>query len=316
MQKRRLGKTGLDISPIVFGGNVFGWTADEPTSFRLLDMSLEAGLNTIDTADVYSRWGNGHTGGESETVIGNWLASHPGHRDKVVIITKVGSDMGGEGKKGLSPRWIEEEVEQSLSRLKTDYIDLYLSHRPDPDTPQEETLTAYARLIESGKVRAIGASNFDRALMEQADAAAASAGVTPYAAQQPEYNLYSRASFEGPLAEYCLANDIGVIPYFSLAAGFLTGKYRTEADLTGPRGERSIAKYMDQKGMTLLAAMDEVAEQTGASLAEIALAWMLRKPAVTAPIASATSESQLATLIRSVELNLSDAQMARLDAAV
>lgn len=315
MESRRLGKTGLDISPVVFGGNVFGWTADEPTSFRLLDMCLDNGLTTIDTADVYSRWGKGHTGGESETVIGNWLAAEPSRRDRMVIITKVGSDMGGDGKRGLSAKWIEEEVEQSLKRLQTDYIDLYFSHRPDPDTPHEETLMAYDRLMKAGKIRAIGASNFTCAQMQEADAAAEAAGVKGYGAQQPEYNLYARGSFEGALADYCISHDIGVIPYFSLAAGFLTGKYRGEDDLKGPRGERSIAKYLDDKGFRILDAMDKVAERTGAPLAQIALAWMMQKPGVTAPIASATSDRQLQTLIDAVALGLPEECMTLLDQA-
>lgn len=313
MTTKRLGRTGLSISPVVFGCNVFGWTVDEAASHDLLDRMVERGITTLDTADVYSRWVPGHTGGESETIIGSWLAKDPARREKVQIITKVGAPMPDAGE-GLSAAWIAEEAENSLRRLRTDRIDLYFSHRPDPNTPHEETLGAYAKLMEAGKVGAIGASNFDAALMEAAEKAA-SGGLPAYGAQQPEYNLYSRDSFEGPLAEFCITHDVGVIPYFSLAAGFLTGKYRNESDLKGPRGERSIAKYMDDKGRAILAAMDEVAEETGAAHAEIALAWMMRKPGITAPIASATSPKQLDSLVNAMALDLSEAQMARLDAA-
>jgi aryl-alcohol dehydrogenase-like predicted oxidoreductase len=313
MTTKRLGRTGLSISPVVFGCNVFGWTVDEAASHDLLDRMVERGITTLDTADVYSRWVPGHTGGESETIIGSWLAKDPARREKVQIITKVGAPMPDAGE-GLSAAWIAEEVENSLRRLRTDRIDLYFSHRPDPKTPHEETLGAYAKLMEAGKVGAIGASNFDAALMEAAEKAA-SGGLPAYGAQQPEYNLYNRDSFEGPLAEFCITHDVGVIPYFSLAAGFLTGKYRDESDLKGPRGERSIAKYMDDRGRAILAAMDEVVEETGAAHAEIALAWMMRKPGITAPIASATSQRQLESLVNAMALDLSEAQMARLDAA-
>lgn len=313
MTQKRLGRTGLMISPVVFGGNVFGWTVDRQASHDLLDRMVDRGITTIDTADVYSRWVEGHTGGESEAIIGDWFAADPSRREKVQLITKVGAPMPDAGS-GLSAKWIEEEVENSLRRLRTDRIDLYFSHRPDPDTPHEETLAAYDRLIAAGKVRAIGASNFDADLMQAAEDAAAT-GLPAYGAQQPEYNLYSRERFEGPLADFCIEKDVGVIPYFALAAGFLTGKYRDAADLKGPRGERSIGKYMDDKGMGILAAMDEVAEETGAAHAEIALAWLRQKPGVTAPIASATSERQLASLVNAMTLELSDAAMAKLDAA-
>ena len=311
MSQVRLGRTGLMISPVVFGGNVFGWTMDEAASHDLLDRMVDAGITTIDTADVYSRWAPGHSGGESETIIGRWLAADPARRERIQLITKVGSPMPDGG--GLSADWIARECEASLKRLQTDRIDLYFSHRPDADTPHEETLAAYDNLMTAGKVRAIGASNFDAAQMEAAETAAGN--MTPYGAQQPEYNLYARERFEGPLAEFCMANDVGVIPYFSLAAGFLTGKYRTEADLTGPRGERSIAKYMDDRGMAILAAMDEVSEDTGAAHAEIALAWLMAKPSVTAPIASATSPRQLDSLVKAAQVSLSDDNIAKLDAA-
>ncbi|GGE24799.1 NADP-dependent aryl-alcohol dehydrogenase [Primorskyibacter flagellatus] len=305
----RLGRTGLMISPVVFGCNVFGWTADRATSHDLLSRMVERGITTLDTADVYSRWVPGHSGGESETIIGDWFAANPAMRDRVQVITKVGSPMPDGG--GLSSAWIETEVEQSLRRLRTDRIDLYFSHRPDADTPHDETLAAYDRLMTAGKVRAIGASNFDAAQMQAAEGA----GPVSYGAQQPEYNLYTRQVFEGPLADFCIAHDIGVIPFFGLASGFLSGKYRTKADLRGPRGERSIGKYLDAKGLAILDALDGVAEETGATPAEISLAWLMRKPGVTAPIASATSVAQLDSLIRAVSIDLTAEQMAMLDAA-
>lgn len=313
MDKIALGRTGLDISKIVFGGNVFGWTADETMSHRLLSRMTEAGLTTIDTADAYSRWVDGHSGGESETIIGNWLAANPGQRVRVQIITKVGSDMG-QGKT-LKASWIEEAVEHSLSRLKTDYIDLYLSHWPDPDTPHDETLAAYAKLIEAGKVRHIGCSNFSRQQMEDADAAARQHDLPGYEVLQPEYNLYDRASFEGPLAEYCTQNDIGVITYFSLAAGFLTAKYDTAEQAAKAARAHRLGKYFDAKGRRILTALSEMSEQTGHPQSELALAWLMAKPGVTAPIASATSEAQLDSLIAAAGVTLTDEQVAKLDEA-
>lgn len=311
MSKIRLGRTGLMISPVVFGCNVFGWTVDEAASHVLLDKMVDQGITTLDTADVYNRWVEGHSGGESEAVIGSWLAADPPRREKVEIITKVGGPMPDGG--GLSAKWIETEVENSLRRLNTDRIDLYFSHRPDPETPHEETLAAYQRLIDAGKVRAIGASNFGADLMAEAEIAAK--GLTPYGAQQPEYNLYTRDVFEGALEAFCTEHDVGVIPFYGLAAGFLTGKYRTEADLKGPRGERTISRFLNDRGLKILAAMDEVAEETGAAHAEIALAWVRQKPGVAAPIASATSERQLASLVTAMTLELPEAAMAKLDAA-
>lgn len=313
MQKRTLGRTGLSIAPLVFGGNVFGWTADK-TSFALLDAFTDAGFNAIDTADVYSSWVPGNKGGESETIIGNWLKQSGRARDSVVLITKVGSDMG-QGHRDLSRKWIMEAVEASLKRLKTDHIDLYLSHWPDDRTPYEETLEAHAALVKAGKVRAFGASNLDAAQLQASFAAADAAGLSRYAALQPEYNLYDRDGFEGPLAELCARENIGVITYFSLAHGFLSGKYRSVADTEGAARGGSVAGYLDAKGLRILAALDKVSAETGAKPAEIALAWLMAKPAVTAPIASATNLDQLKSLARSANLTLSADHMAALDAA-
>lgn len=314
MQFRSLGKTGLSIAPLVFGGNVFGWTADEKTSFDLLDALTGAGFNAIDTADVYSRWAPGNAGGESEAIIGRWLKRSGIARDKVVIITKVGSDMG-QGRRDLRKSWIVEEVEASLKRLETDHIDLYLSHWPDDETPYEETLEAHASLVAAGKVRAFGASNLDAGQLQASFEAADKAGLPRYGALQPEYNLYDRAGFEGALADLCEKEDIGVITYYSLASGFLTGKYRTKADTEGRARGEDVARYLDEKGQRILAALDRVAAETGARPAEIALAWLMAKPAVTAPIASATSLAQLASLTKAAALALSTEAVAALDKA-
>lgn len=314
MQFRALGKTGLSIAPLVFGGNVFGWTADEKTSFDLLDAFTGAGFNAIDTADVYSRWAPGNPGGESEAIIGKWLKRSGIARDRVVVITKVGSDMG-QGRRDLRRRWIVEAVENSLKRLQTDHIDLYLSHWPDPQTPYEETLEAHAGLVKAGKVRAFGASNLDAGQLQASFEAADKAGLPRYGALQPEYNLYDRAGFEGALADLCRKEDLGVITYYSLASGFLTGKYRTKADTEGKARGEGVVRYLDDKGLRILAALDKVAAETGATPAEIALAWLMAKPAVTAPIASATSLGQLASLMKAAALTLSAEQMAALDTA-
>lgn len=314
MELRRLGKTGLSVAPIVFGGNVFGWTADEKTSFNILDAFFDAGFNTVDTADVYSAWVPGNKGGDSEEIIGKWLKQNKVARDKAVIITKVGSEMGP-GKKGLKEQYILEAVEASLKRLQTDYIDLYLSHWPDAETPYEETLGAFAKLKQQGKIRAIGCSNLDASQLQASFDAAEKAGLPRYDVIQPEYNLYDRAPFEGPLADLCVKEDIGVITYFSLAAGFLSGKYRSKADTEGKARGGKAAGYLDDKGLKILAALDTVATDTGAKPAEIALAWLLRKKGVTAPIASATSLSQLDSLTKSATLALSDEAMALLDKA-
>jgi len=314
MEKRRLGKTGLSIAPLVFGGNVFGWTADEKTSFDLLDAFFDAGFNTIDTADVYSSWAPGNTGGESETIVGKWMKRSGRSRDDVVVVTKVGSEMGP-GKKGLSARWIIEAVEDSLRRLQTDHIDLYLSHWPDPETAHEETLGAYDRLRSEGKVRSIGCSNLDAAQLRAALDAARAANLPRYDVLQPEYNLYDRSGFEGPLRNLCMAEDIGVITYYSLASGFLTGKYRSHKDLGASVRGGGVEKYLDGRGMRILGALDEVASDLGAKPAEIALAWIMARKGVTAPIASATSLEQLASLTRSAALVLSDEHMRLLNEA-
>ena len=314
MQKRALGRSGLEIAPLVFGGNVFGWTVDEATSFRLLDGFVDAGLDAIDTADVYSRWAPGHVGGESETIIGNWLRANPGKRERVLILTKVGSDMG-QGHKDLSARWIERAVEDSLRRLNTDVIDLYQSHWPDPNTPHEETLRAYEALIRAGKVRAIGTSNHDAALLSGSLAVAREKGLPRYESLQPKYNLYDRGEFEGALQELVVREGIGVISYYGLASGFLSGKYRSKEDLSKSKRGAGIEKYLDPRGMRILGALDEVSGRLGAKPAEVALAWVIGREGVTAPIASATSPEQLESLVRAVHLTLGAEDVAALDAA-
>ena len=313
MQKRRLGRTGLEIAPLVFGGNVFGWTADAKTSFALLDRFVEAGFNTIDTADVYSAWASGNKGGESETIIGDWMKSR-GNRAKVIVVTKVGSPMGP-GKKGLKAAYIADAVEASLRRLQTDHIDLYLSHWPDPETPYEETLGAYRDLVRQGKVRFVGASNLDAKQLSASLDVAKAKTLPRYDVLQPEYNLYDRASFDGPLRDLCIAEEIGVITYFSLAKGFLSGKYRGEADLAqSPRGG-AVKAYLNPRGARVLGALDAVAGRLGAKPAEVALAWLIGRPGVTAPIASATSPAQLESLIKAASLKLDAADFSALDAA-
>jgi len=302
MKKRRLGKSDIEVAPLAFGGNVFGWTADEATSFRLLDGFVDAGFNLIDTADVYSVWVPGHHGGESETVIGNWL-KRSGRRKDVVIATKVGNVMSPE-KKGLSKAYILRAVEDSLRRLQTDAIDLYQSHVDDPATPVEETLEAYAELVRAGKVRAIGASNFTAERLTQSLAASKHRGYPSYVSLQPHYNLVERADFEANLEPVCVENGIGVIPYFALASGFLTGKYRSESDLSkSARGSR-VKKYLDERGLRILAALDEVAARLASTPASVALSWLMARPSITAPIASATNLEQLKDLIAAAELKL------------
>ena len=310
--KRQLGNTGISISPLVFGGNVFGWTADKKTSFELLDRFIEAGFQTIDTADVYSAWVAGNQGGESEAIIGEWMKSR-GNRDHVVVITKVGMEMP-QGK-GLSATWIEQAVEASLQRLQTDYIDLYFSHLFDADVPVEETLQAYDRLISAGKVRAIGASNHTADQLVAALDASKSQGLPRYEVLQPEYNLYDRSNYDGPLRELAISEGLGVITYYSLASGFLSGKYRSVADLDkSPRGG-GIKRYLDERGLRILSTLDDVAQAHLAAPAEVALAWLIACQGVTAPIVSATGLDQLESLIRSTRLSLSVTDMAALDEA-
>ncbi len=311
---RPLGKTGLEIAPLVLGGNVFGWTVDEKQAFSLLDGFVDAGLNAIDTADSYSTWVEGHRGGESETIIGNWLKANPGKRDKVLIFTKVGSDLG-DGRKGLSARWIAQAAEDSLRRLQTDVIDLYQSHWPDPDTSLEETLTAYDRLLRAGKIRAIGASNLDAAQLQKALSVAGERGLPRYATLQPEYNLYEREGFEGGLRDLCIREGLGVITYFSLASGFLSGKYRSAADQGKSQRGAGIGKYLNPRGARILEALDRVATANNARAAEVALAWLIAQKGVTAPIASATDRRQLASLVRAVALKLSPQDLDLLDVA-
>ena len=313
MRARALGGSGLRVPPLAFGCNIFGWTVDEATSFRLLDACLDRGLVFLDTADVYSRWAPGHVGGESEAIIGRWMADR-GCRDRIVLATKVGMDMG-DGKVGLKPAYIEAAVEASLRRLGTDRIDLYQAHKDDEATPQEETLAAFGRLVAAGKVRAIGASNFAADRLREALDLARDGTLPRYETLQPEYNLYDRAGYEGDLEAVAAQHGIGVIPYFALAAGFLTGKYRSESDYgKSPRGARSIPKYMTERGTRILSALDPVAAAHQTEPAAVALAWLMAKPSITAPIASATTEAQIATLAAATELTLTPAEIATLDA--
>lgn len=314
MQKRALGRTGLSIAPIVFGGNVFGWTADEKTSFDLLDRFFDAGFNAIDTADVYSAWVDGHEGGESEKVIGKWLKQGKVSREDAVIVTKVGFDNNGR-KTGLSAKWIAEAVEGSLKRLGTDYIDLYLAHKPDAETPIEETLEAFARLKDQGKIRAIGCSNYEADELQASFDAAARAGLPRFDVLQPEYNLYTRDRFEGRLRDLCMTEEIGVISYYALAAGFLTGKYRSKADTEGTARSYRVGDYLNTRGLAILGALDQVAAETGTSPATVAIAWVAAKSGITAPIASATSLRQLESLIAAGKLTLTEAQMEALNQA-
>lgn len=313
MKKRKLGKSGIEVAPLMLGGNVFGWTADEPRSFKIFDAFVEAELNFIDTADSYSTWAPGHKGGESETIIGKWL-KRSGKRDKVVIATKVGSEIPGQGK-GLSKSWILREAEESLKRLQTDCIDLYQSHRDDPSTPMEETLEAYAQLLQEGKVRVIGCSNFTRERTEQSLALSRQDGWPGYVSMQPHYNLCERAAYETQLEPLALKENLGVIPYYSLASGFLTGKYRSEADLSkSPRGQ-AVKKYLNDRGFRILHALDQVAENHKATPAQVALAWLMARPSITAPIASATSVEQLNELAAATRLELDRGSIELLDQA-
>lgn len=313
LTKRKLGSSGLDIAPLVFGGNVFGWTADEATSFALLDAFVEAGFDAIDTADAYSRWVPGHSGGESEVIIGKWLKAR-GRRDDVKILTKVGSDMG-QGHNDLSSAWIETAVEASLRRLQTDYIDLYQTHWPDPKTPQEKTLRTLDKLVKAGKVRAIGTSNHSAEQVSEALAVSEREGLDAYATIQPHYNLYSRDTFEGGLQDLAVEKGLGVITYFSLESGFLTGKYKTVDQIAGTKREGMLKDKFDERGVRILAVLDAVAQKNEATSAQVALAWLLAQPGVTAPIVSATSTEQLADTLKAATLTLSDEDVAELTEA-
>jgi len=304
MKKRELGKSGIMVVPFCFGGNVFGWTADEKTSFDLLDALVDSGLDFIDTADVYSTWVPGNKGGDSEAIIGKWLKKSS-KRNKVIIATKVGKPMGPD-KKGLSKAYITKAVEDSLTRLQTDYIDLYQSHEDDKNIPLEETMQTFTDLIKQGKVRTIGASNYSAARFKESLDVSRKNGLESYQTMQPEYNLYNRADYEAELEPICLENNIGVITYYSLASGFLTGKYRSEADLSKSQRGGGIKKYLNERGFRILDALDKVAKEYNASLATVAVAWVMSRPGVTAPIASATSVKQLNDIVKSVELNLSE----------
>ena len=313
MEKRQLGQSSLHVTPIAFGGNVFGWTADEKTSFALLDHFVASGFNFIDSADVYSRWHPGNKGGESEVIIGNWLKARGG-RDKVIIATKLGIEMAP-GKKGLSRKYMMQAVEDSLQRLQTDYIDLYQSHRDDPETPIEETLSAYADLIAAGKIREIGASNFSAERLAESLKMGTEKGLPRYQSLQPHYSLVERQEFEGPLEDLCLREKIGTIGYYSLASGFLTGKYRSAADTQGKARGSRVEKYLNGYGFGVIAALDDVAKRYNAKPVQIALAWLIARPSVTAPIASATNLEQLAELLKAAEIELDAAAIAQIDVA-
>jgi len=310
MKKRTLGRSGLEIAPLVFGGNVFGWTVDEKGSFTILDAFLDAGFDCVDTADVYSKWAAGNKGGESEAIIGKWFKAR-GNRAKVILATKCGMEMAPD-KKGLSKGYIVRAVEDSLKRLQTDYIDLYQSHRDDPETPLEETLAAHAALVKAGKVRAIGASNYSAARLKASADASAKAGIPRYETLQPHYNLCFRKDFEGEVQDLCVKEGIGVIPYYSLASGFLTGKYRSEADLGTKARAGGVRQYVNARGFGILKALDAVAERHKATQAQVALVWLLAQPAIAAPIASATSTAQLSDILKCAELKLSASDLSEL----
>lgn len=311
--KEKLGSSALFVSPLTFGGNVFGWTLNEQQSFNILDAFIECGFNFIDTADTYSTWVAGNKGGESETIIGNWLTKNS-KRAGVIIATKVGGGMG-ENKKGLSAKYIKEAAEASLKRLGTDYIDLYQSHYDDPETPVSETMTAFNELITEGKVRYIGASNLSAERIKESNDFARKNNLTPYISLQPLYNLYDRQKFENQYLEIVTEEALAVIPYYSLASGFLTGKYRSEADLGKSLRGKGIKKYLDERGLRILASMDEVAKEQNVQLSQIAIAWLLHKSSVTSAIASATTTKQLSELTLAANLKLTDDQIRKLDSA-
>lgn len=311
---RALGQSPLQVSPLCFGGNVFGWTVDQPTSFALLDAWLGAGMNFVDTADVYSRWVPGHVGGESETIIGQWLHKS-GKRKQLVLATKLGKDMG-DGKVGLHPKYIKQAVDASLTRLQTDYIDLYQTHDDDPNIPFEDVLGTLGDLIQAGKVRAIGASNYSAARLAEALDCSEQHRLARFDSLQPLYNLYDRAVFENELQPLCTARNVGVINFYALAAGFLTGKYRSEADAAkSARGAKTTSLYLNPRGLRILDALDQVASQYQAQPGEVAIAWLLTRPGIAAPIASATSLAQLQSLVNAATLPLDAAALALLNAA-
>lgn len=314
MVKRTLDKTGLKIAPWAFGGNVFGWTVDEKTSFDILDAFVGAGFNLIDTADTYSRWAPGNKGGESETIIGKWLKQR-GNREKIVLATKVGGDMG-QGKKDLSAPYIRKAVEDSLRRLQTDYIDLYQSHWDDVDTPVGETLEVYAELIKEGKVRVIGASNLSPERLEESLRYSQEHDIPAYQTLQPEYNLYNRENYEKNYEPICQREGLGVLNYYALASGFLSGKYRSEADVNkSARGSGVVKNYLNERGLRILSALDEVAAQYNTTQASVALAWLLARPSITAPIASATSTAQVEELTKAFRIQLDAAAVEKLNTA-
>ena len=316
MEQRPLGRSGIQVAPLAFGGNVFGWTADKATSFSLLDAFVDAGFDLVDTADMYSRWAPGHAGGESETIIGQWLAAS-GKRHRIVLATKVGKPMGepGSGREGLSRRWIRQAVHDSLARLQTDHIDLYQSHDDDAGTPLEETLSAFAELMKEGKVRAIGASNFSAPRLAEALAVSRRLGLPRYECLQPLYNLVDRAPYEAELEPLCRAEGLGVINFFGLARGFLTGKYRSEADLGKSQRGGGVKGYLNERGFRILAALDEAAARLGATPAQVALAWQMARPGITAPIASATSVAQFGELAGAAGLVLDAETIQQLNSA-
>ena len=311
MQLRRLGQSDLKVSPLMLGGNVFGWTADEKESFRILDRFVDAGGNFIDTADVYSRWAEGHVGGESETILGKWFRQS-GKRDKVVLATKVGMDMG-DGKQGLKPKYIREAAEASLKRLGVDTIDLYQSHKDDPETELVETLSAYGELIKEGKVRAIGASNYEANRLREALDLSGTRSLPRYESLQPHYNLVARKHYESTLEKVVVEFGIGVVPYFSLAAGFLTGKYQSKQDAEGKARSAQTTKYATDEGFAVVKALQEVAKEHDANPTQVALAWLIARPSITAPIASATSVDQLEDLLKAMELKLNQGNIAQLN---
>ena len=313
MNKRKLGNSGIEVAPLALGGNVFGWTADERTSYKILDAFVAAGFNLIDTADTYSRWVPGNKGGESEAIIGKWL-NRSGNRKKVIIATKVGSEMGPD-RKGLTKPYILRAVEESLRRLQTDTIDLYQSHKDDPDTPLDETLEAYSQLIKQGKVRAIGASNYGAKRLSEALQISTQMGYPGYQSLQPRYNLYDRAEYEKSFEPICIEKGIGVITYSSLASGFLTGKYRSENDRSKSIRGQGIKIYLNDRGFQILDALEQAAEQYNSTPAGVSLAWLLARPSITAPIASATSVEQLNALIEGTKLRLDQASIDLLNKA-